>query len=273
MEKYYSVKEAAKEFSLSEKTLLNWLRAGKLKADKVGRAWRISDSVMRDYLKIPPADDEVDFLIEDEIISTLANFQEKLLTVEASNKSGILRSRVLRVAARLDEIIDYLYDEDDVYEHRWNAEEVEDTDMIRGIGTGGATGRYVTRTNYMGDMINSKNEIKLDDFIDGIVSSLIGNSKINIELLNHAFEIIKATLELAIVGNEEIKRINKISNVFRQLEYDVHNINKTLEATGDNSSINYFQCANFRQLQEVLPAWIKGMNIVRETSDKEKSKG
>ena len=271
MEKYYSVKEAAKEFSLSEKTLLNWLRAGKLKADKAGRAWRISDSVMRDYLKIPPADDEVDFLIEDEIISTLANFQEKLLTVEESNKSGILRSRVLRVAARLDEIIDYLYDEDDVFEHRWNAEELEDTDVIRGMGA--VDGGHVTRTNYMYDMINSKNEIKLDDFIDGIVSSLIRNSNINIELLNHAFEIIKATLESAIVGNEEIKRINKISNVFRQLEYDVHNINKKLEKTCRKLSVNYFQCANFRQLQEVLPAWIKGMNIVRETSDKEKSKG
>lgn len=272
MEKYYSVKEAAEEFSLSEKTLLNWLRAGKLKAEKAGRAWRISDSAIRDYLKIPLADGEVDFLIEDEIISTLSNFQGKLLNVEASNKSGILRSRILRVAAMLNEIIDYLYDEDDVFEHRWDEGELEDADRIRGIGV--LAGIRISRNpDYiMKNIVNRKNEIKLNDFIDRIVSSLIINTNIDIELLNHAVGIIKATLESAIGGNEDIKRINKISNVFRQLEYDAHNINKNPEEKGSEFSINYFQAANFRQLQEVLPALIKGMNVVWETSDEEKSK-
>ncbi len=273
MEKYYSVKEAAEEFSLSEKTLLNWLRAGKLKADKAGRAWRISDSVIRDYLKIPAAEDEVDFLIEDEIISTLSNFQEKLLKVEASNKSGILRSRILRVAAMLDEIIDYLYDEDDVYEHRWDGGGLEDTDIIRGIGSITGIFRSANPDYRMINILNSKSEIKLNDFIDKIVRSLIMNMMLDTELLNKAVRIIKATLTEAIVGSDDIKRINKMLNVFQQLEYDALNINKDHEEKDSELSINYFQAANFRQLQEVLPAWIKEMNVVWETSDKEKSKG
>ena len=41
MPKYYTVKEVAEIMKVSEKTVRNWIKWGRIKAIKIGRQWRI----------------------------------------------------------------------------------------------------------------------------------------------------------------------------------------------------------------------------------------
>ena len=50
MEKIMTLKEVAKILRVSERTIMRYLKAGKLKASKVGQ-WRIKESNLEDFLK------------------------------------------------------------------------------------------------------------------------------------------------------------------------------------------------------------------------------
>lgn len=51
MDKVYTPQQAAEILSISEKTLMNWLRAGKIKGVKVGRLWRILEQDLEEFLR------------------------------------------------------------------------------------------------------------------------------------------------------------------------------------------------------------------------------
>lgn len=51
MDKDYTPQQAAEILSISEKTLMNWLRAGKIKGVKVGRLWRIMEQDLEEFLR------------------------------------------------------------------------------------------------------------------------------------------------------------------------------------------------------------------------------
>jgi excisionase family DNA binding protein len=44
VEEIYTVKETAARLKVSVRAVLDWIRAGKLRAAKVGKAWRIKES-------------------------------------------------------------------------------------------------------------------------------------------------------------------------------------------------------------------------------------
>jgi len=50
MEKLFTLKEAAKILRVSERTMMRYLKSGKLKASKVGK-WRIKESDLEKFLK------------------------------------------------------------------------------------------------------------------------------------------------------------------------------------------------------------------------------
>jgi acetyl-CoA synthetase len=45
-ERLYTVPEAAGLLSIAPKTLTDWLRAGKIRGVKIGRAWRVPESAI-----------------------------------------------------------------------------------------------------------------------------------------------------------------------------------------------------------------------------------
>lgn len=51
LDKVYTPQQAAEVLSISEKTLMNWLRAGKIKGVKVGRLWRIMEQDLEEFLR------------------------------------------------------------------------------------------------------------------------------------------------------------------------------------------------------------------------------
>ena len=51
MEKLLTLKETAKILRVSERTIMRYLKSGKLKASKVGR-WRIKESDLEKFLKV-----------------------------------------------------------------------------------------------------------------------------------------------------------------------------------------------------------------------------
>ena len=107
MEKYYTPKEAANAYSLSEKTLKDWLRAGKVKGEKVGKAWRIADSELRNFLKKEPTDEggPIDkFFVQGELNKVI----DALLMVAGGSRQGMSRSEALELAGRIQETVDYL---------------------------------------------------------------------------------------------------------------------------------------------------------------------
>jgi|GEM_PF-1841342 len=46
-----TVPQAAAEFQVSERTIYEWLRDGKLPGRKIGRVWRMSASALEDFLR------------------------------------------------------------------------------------------------------------------------------------------------------------------------------------------------------------------------------
>jgi excisionase family DNA binding protein len=51
MEQMYTVEEAATQFHVSDQTVRQWLRTGKLKATKLGRRWLIAESAIKAKLE------------------------------------------------------------------------------------------------------------------------------------------------------------------------------------------------------------------------------
>lgn len=47
----YTTKEVAKKLQVSYRTVLNLIDRGELKAKKVGKAWRVTENQLRDYLE------------------------------------------------------------------------------------------------------------------------------------------------------------------------------------------------------------------------------
>ena len=46
MEQYYTVPEIAEKLKVDERTVRSWIDSGKLKAGKIGRHYRISESAI-----------------------------------------------------------------------------------------------------------------------------------------------------------------------------------------------------------------------------------
>jgi excisionase family DNA binding protein len=58
MEDLYTVKEAAAKLKVSDRSVLDWLRAGKLRGLRAGKAWRIKESDLEAFLHEPREPDE-----------------------------------------------------------------------------------------------------------------------------------------------------------------------------------------------------------------------
>ena len=50
VEKFYTVEEVAQIVRVTEWTVREWLKAGSLNGSKLGRAWRISQAVLKTFL-------------------------------------------------------------------------------------------------------------------------------------------------------------------------------------------------------------------------------
>ena len=48
-----TVPQAAEQFQVSERTIYEWLRDGKLPGRKIGRVWRMSADALEDFLRGP----------------------------------------------------------------------------------------------------------------------------------------------------------------------------------------------------------------------------
>jgi excisionase family DNA binding protein len=57
MEDLYTVKEVASKLKVSERAVLDWLRAGQLRGLRVGRAWRVKESDLEAFLEAGPEKD------------------------------------------------------------------------------------------------------------------------------------------------------------------------------------------------------------------------
>jgi excisionase family DNA binding protein len=53
----YTMDEAVKALKLSRYTLMNYMKAGKLKGAKIGRDWRFTEEQLKDFLKSMTPDD------------------------------------------------------------------------------------------------------------------------------------------------------------------------------------------------------------------------
>jgi excisionase family DNA binding protein len=54
----YSVPEVAEAMGLTNQTVRSYIRSGKLQADRIGRAYLISEPALRAYLKLRQADQQ-----------------------------------------------------------------------------------------------------------------------------------------------------------------------------------------------------------------------
>lgn len=50
-----TVAQAAKRLQVSERTLCDWLRTGKIPGRKIGKVWRMSEDALEDFLRGGPA--------------------------------------------------------------------------------------------------------------------------------------------------------------------------------------------------------------------------
>ena len=68
--KFYTVKEAAEVFRVSERTLWRWIKSGRLTATKFGKIYRITPEEIRRVLAAMPGEEqeerEIDLMISDE---------------------------------------------------------------------------------------------------------------------------------------------------------------------------------------------------------------
>ena len=50
MEMHYTIREACDTLKLADSTVRRYIREGKLKAQRIGRTWRISESAVAEFL-------------------------------------------------------------------------------------------------------------------------------------------------------------------------------------------------------------------------------
>ena len=91
---FLTVKEAAENYNLSQKTLKDWLRAGKVKGEKIGRSWRIKEDDIREYLKLSPLTSS-EQITKQFIQAELEKLQQLLLDVDQEYKEGMKSKIVL----------------------------------------------------------------------------------------------------------------------------------------------------------------------------------
>lgn len=51
MEKYFTAQEVAKIYNVEHRTMLGWLRDGKIKAKRIGKKWAITKQALEDFEK------------------------------------------------------------------------------------------------------------------------------------------------------------------------------------------------------------------------------
>ncbi len=51
MEKFYTTVEVAELLKVTRLTVTNWIKAGKLKAAKIGTSWRITESDLKQFIE------------------------------------------------------------------------------------------------------------------------------------------------------------------------------------------------------------------------------
>ena len=240
MEKYYSVQEAAAEFNLSEKTLKDWLRAGKIKATKAGRAWRIGDSAIREYLKLPSPKSEYPKLNEQILFDEISRLQGRLFAIEESNSGEMSRSKALKVASMLEEIVEYLgygspMDEEDAKQ----------------IGTATLTPIEMGRN--------------VGDLLDHMVRSSILDTSDDLES-EWCLERVKMALAYAhrIYEEEGAQRnITKSLAHLKQLKKKFDACKELARGYQLSWSDQYSLAAGVRRFEELLPDEIKKLEICR----------
>lgn len=240
MEKYYSAKEAAEEFDLSEKTLKDWLRAGKLKGEKSGRAWRIADSVLREYLKLP--DPNEDLIDEVDLRYLLMDIQKQLFAVDEAKGYRMRRSKALRWAGMLEKII-----EEAEYEH-----------------PGSIVGRK-SKANRpeLSNYLSHKNK-SIVTFIENMIYCLTVYPDIldNKDVIK-AVGLIKDKIKK--IDEDRIERKPIISKIVNQLEkleyYCLQYISKYEKENDVYYSDSYILASEFLLFEECLPPQIKKMSI------------
>lgn len=246
MEKYYSAKEAAEEFDLSEKTLKDWLRAGKIKGEKSGRAWRIADSVLRDYLKLPEAENKI--FTEDDLRFAILDLQGKLLDIEKNREGGMRRSEALRYAAMLEDVM----------------EEIEGNHPAS-VGGGKAKANNILNIGSVTGGISKTNGFyTVEEMINRIVYALIINAdNWDNTYLTESLDLLKNCLE-------NLKSNTSISNpimpkIMRYLENLIYSCSQYFEKKEQGKYISfkdsYLLASEFRYFEEYLPPKIKKMKI------------
>lgn len=50
-EQFYTTKEIAEKYKLTPEAVQKWIKEGKLKAIRLGKVWRISESALQDFIK------------------------------------------------------------------------------------------------------------------------------------------------------------------------------------------------------------------------------
>ena len=254
MEKYYSAKEAAEEFNLSEKTLKDWLRAGKIKGEKVGRSWKIAESVLRDYLKLPYSDNRIQS--ESDLRYELLDIQIKLFNIEKYGYGGISRSKALRWAAMIEEIIGEILD-DQEYDDEGNC-------TISGIGGGKPKDNAVILGLKPKNDISSR-QFSISHLINNIVSELIdrpnvfdGNSLLqSIDLIQNSINMFNED------DNKRNPITSKLGRHVEQLRANCkRNLNKKEKRGGwIFEEDGYWIAFEFRKFEEYLPPDIKSLKI------------
>lgn len=240
MGKYYSAKEAAEEFDLSEKTLKDWLRAGKLKGEKSGRAWRIADSVLREYMKLPAPNEEL--IDEVDLRYALMDIQKQLFAVDEAQGYRMRRSKALRWAGMLEKII-----EEAEYEHP-------------GSITGGKSKAHMPDlSNYLSRINKS-----VGTFVDNIIYCLtVYPDYLENKDIIEAVGLIKDKIKKIDEDRSERKPIiSKILNQLEKLEYYcLQYISKYEKENDVYYSDSYILASEFLLFEECLPPQIKKMSI------------
>lgn len=50
MKKIYSIHEIEEILQVTQRTIYNWIKSGKLKAVKIGKEWRVTEDALEDFL-------------------------------------------------------------------------------------------------------------------------------------------------------------------------------------------------------------------------------
>jgi excisionase family DNA binding protein len=202
MDTYYTPREAAEKFNLKEKTLKDWLRGGKVKGEKVGRSWRIADSELRRYLRLPIPLEKID---KRYIKAELEDLQQLLLEVDQGHREGMERSEALKLVSKLEETI----------------QEIEGIKFSR-------LDRYNLNPISTGAKFNRmKPEIDIKEKITGTIKELIKNLilygddnlnlKESVQFLEDAIKN-KSDTKLSPRGERDLKELIDLASEFQEKE-------------------------------------------------------